>query len=230
MLQRLTPKEFSGRSIVTVTLIQTFGSGVYFVTPLSTLGYYGKSDQVYLSKVYDRTVPHNPAPFYVERLAVSDAMRFIWTPSYRDNDIAGYVIYRMPAGTSVFDVGVAEVYQQIDNNRTHSWEDILVEGVFWIVSVDTSGNESQPVPESIYWSYCKRYAAIHGGLMRSLTAKEFWKSLVIDNNVPFTEYAGKSGRYAFYSYQELSELEQISNFALRSYIETSTNLDQHRFG
>ena len=204
---------------------ENFGSGVYFVTPLSTLGYYGKSDQVYLAKVYDRTVPHDPAPFSVERLGVSDAMRFIWTPSYRDNDIEGYVIYRMPAGSSVFDAGIAEVYQQIDNNRTHSWEDILVDGVFWIVSVDTSGNESQPVPESVYWQLLQKICGDPAWPDDKLNCQKVIEELVIDNNVPITEYAGKQGRYAFYSYSEVSELEQIANFALRSYIETSTNLD-----
>ena len=202
-----------------------FGSGVYFVTPLSTLGYYGKSSEVYLSKVYDRTVPHDPSPFYVERLAVSDAMRFIWTPSYRDNDIEGYVIYRMPAGTSVFDVGIAEVYQQIDNNRTHSWEDILVDGVFWIVSVDTSGNESAPVVESVYWRFIQKICGDPRWPDEKINCQRVLEELVIDNNVPVTEYNGKSGRYAYYTYQETSELEQISNFACLSYIETSTNLD-----
>ena len=202
-----------------------FGSGVYFVTPLSTLGYYGKPDQVYLSKVYDRTVPHDPAPFYVERLTASDAIRFIWTPSYRDDDIEGYVIYRMPAGTSVFDVGVAEVFQQIPNNRTHSWEDILVEGVFWIVSVDTSGNESKAVVESVYWTLIQKICGDPRWPDDKINCQRVLEELVIDNNVPITSYAGKSGRYAFYDYQESSELPEISNYALRSYIETSTNLD-----
>ena len=204
---------------------QNFGSGIYFVTPLSTLGYYGKSDQVYLGKVYDRSVPNPPAPFYVDRLSISDAMRFRWTPSYRDDDIEGYVIYRMPAGSSIFDAGVAEVYQQIQNNWTHSWRDILVEGVFWIVSVDTSGNESEPVPESIYWTLLQKICGNPSWPDTKVNCQRVLEELVIDNNVPVTEYLGKQGRYASYVYEETSELEQISNFALRSYIETSTNLD-----
>ena len=202
-----------------------FGSGIYFVTPLSSLGYLGKGSQIYLSKVNDRSVPRQPEPFYVERLTASDAMRFIWNANRFDDDLAGFAIYKMPAGTTYFDIAVAELYMRVENNRVHSWEDILVAGIFWIVAIDTSGNESKPLAESLYWD-----------LHQTICGNPDWsdvkdgcvtlnEELLIDNSVSITEYAGKSGRYAFYNYLEQTEQGDISNYAVRSFIDTSTNLD-----
>ena len=202
-----------------------FGSGQYSVTPISTLGYYGKGQSIYLSKVYDRGVPEQPSPFYVERLVISDAMRFVWTPSSRDNDIAGYTIYRMPEGSKTFDVGVAKVYQRIDNGNFHSWEDILVDGVFWIIAVDTSGNESQAVAESILWELHQTICGNPYWPDPKVNCEKVLEELVIDNSTPVTEYKGVSGRYAFYSYEEYTEQETTQNYAVRSFIESSTNLD-----
>ena len=202
-----------------------FGSGVFFVTPLSSLGYYGKSEQIYLAKVNDRSIPNPPEPFYVERLVASDAMRFIWTPSPLDNDLAGYTIYRMPEGSTVFDVGIAEVYQRIDHYKIHSWEDIIVPGVFWIVSVDTSGNESIAVPEGFYWQFIQEICGNPLWLDDKQHCFENNQELVLEATAPEIEYNGKLGRYGFYTYEEETELEQFGNYAIRSFIETSTNLD-----
>ena len=202
-----------------------FGSGIYFVTPLSTLGYLGKPQELYLSKVYDRTIPNPPAPFYVDRLTVSDAMRFRWMQNYRDNDIEGFVIYKMPPSSSTFDISVAEVYQQIDDKRVNSWEDILIDAVFWIVSVDTSGNESVPVPETIYWELKQVICGDPSWPDEKVSCQRVVEELVIDNNVPITEHNGVTGRHAFYAFQETTSAYEISNFAVRTFIETSTNLD-----
>ena len=202
-----------------------FGSGIYHVTPLSSLGYYGKSASIYLAKVSDRTIPNPPEPFYVERLVASDAMRFIWTPSPLDNDLAGYTIYRMPEGSTIFDVGIAEVYQRIDSYKVHSWEDIIVPGVFWIVSVDTSGNESMPVAEGLYWTFIQEICGNPNWVDPKTHCFENNQELVLESTAPEIEYNGKLGRYGFYTYEEETELEQFGNYAIRSFIETSTDLE-----
>jgi hypothetical protein len=178
-----------------------------------------------LGKVYDRSIPNPPAPFYVDRLTASDAIRFRWTQNYRDNDLEGYVIYKMPAGSSIFDISVAEVYQQIDDKRVNSWEDILIDAVFWIVSVDTSGNESIPVPESVYWELKQTICGNPRWPDEKVSCQRVLEELVIDNNVPITEHNGVRGRHAFYAFQETTSASEISNFAVRTFIETSTNLD-----
>jgi len=202
-----------------------FGSGIFHVTPLSSLGYYGKSASIYLAQVNDRSKPHRPEPFYVERLVASDAMRFIWTPSPLDNDLAGFTIYRMPEGSRTFDKNIARVYQIIDHYRTHSWEDILVDGEFWIVAVDTSGNESEPTPEGLYWEFIQEICGNPGWLDEKVHCFENNEELVLESSAPEIEYNSVLGKYGYYIYQEETELEQFGNYAIRSFIETSTDLD-----
>lgn len=226
---------------------ENFGSGQYSVTPLSTLGYYGKGESIYLSKVYDRGVPQRPTPFYVERLVISDAMRFIWTPSSIDNDIAGYTIYKMPPGSKVFDIGLAEVYQRIDNGHSHSWEDILVDGAFWIIAVDTSGNESRVSSESILWTLIQIICGNpdwRGEKERLITDGEELildpesPSFIISNKPPAnpeegdlwfkveTEGNARNGWVGVYEHDEYTLLEQPENLMIKSYIQTSTDLEQ----
>ena len=224
-----------------------YGSGQYSVTPLSTLGYYGKGESIYLSKVYDRGVPQRPTPFYVERLVISDAMRFIWTPSAKDSDIAGYTIYKMPAGSKVFDIGVAELYQRIDSGHSHSWEDMLVDGAFWIIAVDTSGNESRVSAESILWTLIqiicgnpdwlgKKNNLITDG--EELLLSPDSPSFIISNQPPESPETGdlwwkveaegypRNGWVGVYEHDEYTLLEQPENLMIKSYIQTSTDLDQ----
>jgi hypothetical protein len=224
-----------------------FGSGQYSVTPLSTLGYFGKGESIYLSKVYDRGVPNRPVPFYVERLVISDAMRFIWTPSSSDNDIAGYTIYRMPEGSKVFDIGVAELYQRIDNGNSNSWEDMLVDGAFWIVAVDTSGNESIVSSESILWTLIKIICGNPdwlGNKSNLITEGEELlldpesPSFLISNKPPQNPEVGdlwwkvevegnaRNGWVGVYDHDDVIRLEQPANLMIKSYIQTSTDLDQ----
>lgn len=205
---------------------KNFGAGIYTVTPMSTLGYYGVGSEIYLSAVYDRSIPAPPVPFYCERLVSSDAMRFVWTPVKSDIDLEGYVIYRMPAGTTRFDWSLAEKYAEGNWNEWHTWTDILVPGHFWICAVDTSGNRSEPVPEGVLWT-----------LIQVICGDPLWlgnkqhchiedRELVLDADVPLIEYNGRSGRYAFYEHDEHTDLEQTANLAIRSFIETETNLDE----
>jgi len=158
-------------------------------------------------------------------LVASDAMRFIWTPSPLDNDLAGFTIYRMPEGSRTFDKNIARVYQIIDHYRTHSWEDILVDGEFWIVAVDTSGNESEPTPEGLYWEFIQEICGNPGWLDEKVHCFENNEELVLESSAPEIEYNSVLGKYGYYIYQEETELEQFGNYAIRSFIETSTDLD-----
>ena len=197
--------------------------------------------------MYDSGVPESPTPFYVERLVISDAMRFIWTPSSKDNDIAGYTIYKMPPGSKLFDISLAEVYQRIDNGHSHSWEDILVDGAFWIIAVDTSGNESRVSSESILWTLIQIICGNpdwRGEKERLITDGEELildpesPSFIISNNPPAnpeegdlwfkveTEGNARNGWVGVYEHDEYTLLEQPENLMIKSYIQTSTDLEQ----
>lgn len=209
-----------------LTSDKQFGAGEYIVTPMSSLGYYGVGSAIYLTAPKDRTIPAPPVPFYCDRLVASDAMRFRWSPVPTDIDLAGYVIYRMPPGSTIFDWNIAVKHTEANWSESHTWTDILVEGNFWIISVDTSGNRSEPVPEGVTWH-----------LIQQICGNPLWQDpkqhcevvlqdLVLDIDAPEIDYNGVRGRYGFYLYEEATDLEQTANLAIRSYIETETDVEE----
>ena len=226
---------------------KNFGSGIYFVRPLSSLGYYGKGDQIYLSRTNDRTVPHPPTPFYVERLTASDAMRFLWKHQSNDIDIQGYTIFWMPLGSVVFDPAIAKPYLVAEHYQEEGWRDIIKEGTYWIVAVDTSGNESIAAKEAILWTLIqiicgnpdwtgeKRNLITDG---EELLLDPDSPSFIISNSPPPDPEIGdlwwkvtwtgeaRNGWVGVYEHDEETVLEQPANLMIRSFIQTSTDLEQ----
>ena len=210
-----------------LTSNKNFGAGTYIVTPLSSLGYYGIGAEVYLSAAYDRSIPRQPSPFYCERLVASDSMRFVWNPNRADIDLAGYVIYRTPAGITEFDWSFATKHTEANWDEWHTWTDIIIPDViFWIVAVDTSGNKSTPVAEGITWNLIQVICGNPGWVDDKQHCASVDGELILDSSAPEISHNGVVGRYGFYTYEEDTNLEQSANLAIRSFIESETNLEE----
>ena len=208
------------------TADKNFGAGTYYVTPLSSLGYYGTAAEIYLSSPRDRTIPRAPTPFYCERLVASDAMRFVWSRVPGDDDIEGYVIYRMPVGSQRFDWSLAERHTEANHDERNTWTDFIVEGVYWIVAVDTSGNRSEPAREGVTWDLVQEICGNPGWVDDKQHCEQVLEELILDSSAPETIHNGVPGAYGFYTYEENTNLEQVENLAIRSFIESDTNLEE----